>query len=283
VARQALQSLEHYLRHGSQDDFDVFLKHVNWLEQNAVFREDGAVVWPHYFDLQEGALSLKSPWISANVQGLAISALVRAWRITGEKRFVELLPGTSRVFELDHRGGGVRIDAAGHTIYTEFPGLAPPGVMDGFLASLLGLWDLFVETGDEAVRTLFMDGMRGLRYFLPRWDYRKKWSMYSNRVYLSPPGYHCQNRLMLQVLGTLTGDSWLQSCASAWDPERLSFLDRLEIYSAFLLTKNWCRIKFKVWNDHKGPPPSQVHSVRAAAGLEDGSSAKSCRTGTPAK
>ena len=247
VATYALHNLEEYLRNGNPLRLEVFSNQVRWLEQHAVVRRDGAVVWPHDFDLHEGPVPLKAPWVSANAQGLVMSALVRAWRITRQPRLLELLRGSARIFQLDHKCGGVRVTAEEHTVYTEVPGLPSPGIMDGFMRSLLGLYDLYIETGDEAVHGLFAEGIDGLRYFLPRWDYKNRWSMYSNRCYLCPPNYHCLNRLLLTVLASLTGDSYLAQYAAAWNPDRLSTLDRAEIYVAFLYTKNACRFKFKAW------------------------------------
>jgi hypothetical protein len=119
--------------------------------------------------------------------------------------------------------------------------------MDGFMTSLLGLFDLYVETGDSKVYELFMQGVEGVRYFLPRWDYQNKWSWYANHGYLCPPGYHCLNRKLLTVLARLTGEACFAEYAEAWNPARLSVFDRAEIYAAFLLTKNTCRLKRQTW------------------------------------
>jgi hypothetical protein len=150
-------------------------------------------------------------------------------------------------------------------VYTEVPGLPAPGILDGFMRSLLGLYDLYVETGDPKVSELFMQGLEGLRYFLPRWDYRRKWSLYSNGAYLCPPGYHCLNRILLTVLARLTGDSYLAEYAEAWNPTHLSLSGRAEIYLAFLLTKNACRLKNRTW--------SQKTTVRSTQ-LENGTLAE---------
>jgi hypothetical protein len=96
---------------------------------------------------------------------------------------------------------GVRILLDGHTLYTETPGGPPPSILDGFLTSLIGLYDLHLETNDPVVRRLFREGIAGLQYALPRWDYRSKWSWY-HRSYLSPPAYHNLNCLLLEVLAT---------------------------------------------------------------------------------
>lgn len=261
IAMYGMGNLGHYLRSRNPTQLDIFLNQVNWLEQHAVIRADGAVVWPHDFDVQEGSIQLRAPWVSANVQGYVISALVRGWRITRRPRLLELLKGSTRVFELDCENGGIRVQADGHVVYTEAPGLPAPGIMDGFITSLLGLFDLFVETGDPKVYELFIQGVEGLKYFLPSWDYRKKWSWYSNRGYLSPPGYHCLNRTLLIVLARLMDDACFAEYAEAWDPARLSLSDRAEIYVAFLLTKNACRLKCQTWRQKTMNSTSLQHDA----------------------
>ena len=96
------------------------------------------------------------------------------------------------------------------------------------MTSLLGLYDLFVETGDPATGSLFTEGIKGLRAMLPVWDYRKRWSWYGSRFYLCPPPYHWLNRALLEVLGRLTLDPVLAEYAEAWKPEHLSALQRTQ-------------------------------------------------------
>jgi hypothetical protein len=252
TAMYALANLGHYLRNRDQEHLNIFLNQVNWLEQNAVIREDGAAVWPHNFDLQEGPTLIKAPWVSCNTQGLVISALIRGWRITRQPRLLELLRRSSRVFEIDCTSGGVRVEAEGHVVYTETPGLPAPGIMDGFMTGLLGLFDLYMETDDKTVYKLFLEGIEGLKQFLPRWDYRKKWSFYANRSYLCPPMYHCLNRILLTSLARVSEEPCFGEYVDAWNPDRLSVLDRTEIYVGFLLTKNTCRLKYRTWRQKAG-------------------------------
>jgi hypothetical protein len=258
IAMYGIGNLSHYLRSGNPEHLKVFLNQVDWLEQNAVTRADGAIIWPLNFDLQDGPVLLRAPWVSANVQGFVMSALVRAWRITQRQRLLDLVKGAARVFELDCPNGGVRVQAEGHVVYTEVPGLPAPGILDGFMRSLLGLFDLHVETGDPKVYELFLQGVEGLKYFLPRWDYRKKWSLYSNQSYLCTPSYHCLNRMLLIVLARLTGESTLAGYAEDWNPARLSPFDRAEIYLAFLLTKNACRFRYKTWRQRAVATASSI-------------------------
>ena len=257
IAWYGLVQLGHYLRRGDEANLGAFLKQISWLEENAVVRSDGAVVWPMNFDYPNGAVLLKAPWISAYTQGLVISALVRAWRLTKRSQLLELLKNSAKVFELDVKDSGVRVALDGHFLYTEIPGGPLPGILDGFMTSLIGLFDLYSETGDPVVGRLFEEGIAGLKYALPRWDYGRKWSWYGCRAYLSPPAYHNLNCLLLEVLGRLSQEPGLADYARRWSPKQLSALDRTEIYLGFVLTKNANRLKYRTWR-HKADSPSGV-------------------------
>lgn len=88
--------------------------------------------------------------------------------------------------------------------------------------SLLGLYELFVETEDPAVRQLFTDRIEGLKTTIAAWDYRKRWSWYGSREYLSPPAYHRLNRMLLEVLVRLSAIPQLTEYTENWKSDRLS-------------------------------------------------------------
>jgi hypothetical protein len=269
IAWYGLVQLGHYLRRGDEANLSSFLKQVSWLEKNAVLRSDGAVVWPMNFDYPNGATLLRAPWISAYTQGLVISALVRAWRLTKRPELLELLKNSAKVFELDVKDLGVRVLLEGHTLYTEIPGGPLPGILDGFMTSLIGLYDLYVETEEPVVGRLFEEGIAGLKYALPRWDYRSKWSWY-DCAYLSPPAYHNLNCLLLEVLAGLSKQPGLAEYAQRWSPKRLSALDRTEIYLGFVLTKNANRLRHRTWRQ-KADKTSAASRTLASASVPQAS------------
>ncbi len=259
ISWYALVQLGHHLRGKGSQHFDAFLKQIDWLEAHAVRRDDGAVVWTMNFDNPENGVVLRAPWVSAHAQGLAISAVVRGWRATRKPRLWELLQGSVEIFDLPVEEGGIRAQSNGSTFYTEVPGGDVPGILDGFMTSLLGLYDLYVETEDEKTGQLLRAGIEGLKKLLPWWNYRNKWSWYGRREYLCPPSYHCLNRILLSTLGRLTGDLELQQYAQRWNPDNLSSLERAEIYLGFLATKNRARFRHRTWSqktvtDHTARP-----------------------------
>jgi hypothetical protein len=245
VAWYALVSLGLALRGKDLGGQDRFLAQAEWLASHGVRRDDDAVVWPYAFDWQEGHCVLRAPWISAMAQGLAMSVLVRGYRVTRREGFLDLCRAASQVFAKDIRDGGIRTLEQGRALYEEYPGYPLPRVLDGFLFGLLGLYDLFVETEDPQVMQLFAHGIQGLKHALPRWNYRGKWSWYGSHGYLCPPHYHALNRSLLQALGRLSREPVLTRCADTWDPARLSLADKLEVFAVFVLSKNWARVRFK--------------------------------------
>ena len=251
IAWWGLVNLGHYLRHHDDTSRKAFLRQVSWLECNAVVRADGSVVWPNPFDCLQGRVFLRAPWVSAYDQGLAISALVRGYRLTKRAQILGLLRGASRIFELEVQQGGVREPLNSGALYCELPGQSLPGILDGFMTSLLGLYDLHMETGDPAVGKLFTDGIEGLKEMLPLWDYRKRWSWYGSRDYLCPPSYHWLNRVLLEVLGRLSSEPVLSEYAESWKPQHLGTLGRAEIFIGFLFTKNACRVRNRTWRQSR--------------------------------
>lgn len=243
VAWYALTSLERWLRGEDSDGRGTFLQQVEWLRSHAVERPDQSVVWPLTFDWQEGACVLKAPWISAMVQGLVISSLVRAHRLTGDKRLLDLSRGATRVFEQDIVDGGVRTVEGGAVMYEEYPGFPLSRVLDGSLFGLLGLYDLWVETNDPRSRELFTAGVTGLRQLLPAWDYNGKWSWYGSHGYLCPPQYNKLNGVLLESLARVAADATLARYAGAWNPTRLTPLGRAEVFVVFQYTKNRSRLR----------------------------------------
>ncbi len=247
VSWYGLVNLERSLRGLDPGGARAFLDQAAWLEANVVRRPDGGVVWPYTVSFQEGRCVLAAPWICAMAQGLAMSTLVRAHRLMKRGRLLDLARAATRVFEIDVKAGGVRTTEGRGALYEEYPGYPLPRVLDGFLFSLLGLHDVAVETGDPAAERLFSEGIEGLTDALTSWDYRGKWSWYGTHGYLCPPHYNTLNAALLASLARVSGEPALAHRARAWDPPRRRSLDRVEVFVAFVVTKNLSRLRHLTW------------------------------------
>lgn len=243
IAWYGLMKLEQSLQLG-RNSSPAFETQIRWLIQHAARQADGSVVWHFPVDVVEGRCRLKAPWISAMIQGLALSALVRAHRLgLGNTDLIELCRSATAVYSRGIEQGGLRSFEDGHVLYEEYPGYPLARVLDGFLFGLLGLYDLWVETRDDDVRRLFDEGVDGLAHCIPVWDFRNKWSWYGSQGYLCPPHYHTLNRMLLAVVARLSGNERLAAQAAAWNPERLTPRLRAKVFVLFVCLKQWSRVR----------------------------------------
>ena len=134
----------------------------------------GGIAWEYDFDYGGGA----APWVSSLAQGTALEAMARAATRTG---FPDL------VFPLLKRGlaifrtpppSGVRVDVPGPGVhyvqYSFAPGLR---IINGFIQSLVGLYDYGKTTRDPEGMRLFRAGDARARRELPAYD-TGAWSLY---------------------------------------------------------------------------------------------------------
>ena len=134
----------------------------------------GGLAWEYYFTFDGG----RPPWVSSLAQGTGLQAIARSARRLG--RMAELLPAIQeglRMFEQEPPTG-VRVETDGGAHYVQYsfwPGLR---VANGFVQSLVGLYDVARITGDPRAAQLFADGDRAARAELPSYD-TGAWSLYS--------------------------------------------------------------------------------------------------------
>ena len=134
----------------------------------------GGLAWEYYFTFDGG----RPPWVSGLAQGTALQAIARSASKLG--RMEELLPAIQHGLTLFEQPPptGVRVasgDGAHYVQYSFWPELR---IANGFVQSLVGLYDVAQITGDARAAQLFADGDRAARAELPRFD-TGAWSLYS--------------------------------------------------------------------------------------------------------
>jgi hypothetical protein len=134
----------------------------------------GGLAWEYYFDFGGGA----PPWVSALAQGTGLQAIARSGVKLG--RSEELLPAIQQGLRLFEQSPptGVRIqtdDGIHYAQYSFWPSLR---IINGFVQSLVGLFDVAQITGDPRAAKLFADGDRTARREIGTFD-TGAWSYYS--------------------------------------------------------------------------------------------------------
>ncbi|XP_066998204.1 D-glucuronyl C5-epimerase [Anabrus simplex] len=174
-----------------------------------------------------GMADLEPGWYSAMGQGHAISVLARAYHHSGgESQYLQAAIAGLRPFRVASSEGGVLATFLGKfPWYEEYPTRPASFVLNGFIYSLLGLYDLKsiapAEQTQEAA-ALFEQGMLSLKMLLLLYD-TGAGTVYDLRHFtlgvapnLARWDYHATHVNQLLLLSTVDHDPLLTTTAERW-------------------------------------------------------------------
>ncbi|GAB1602182.1 D-glucuronyl C5-epimerase-like [Argonauta hians] len=149
---------------------DQFYDAANWL----VKHQDDQGGWPIMVARKLSMLELEPGWYSAMAQGQAMSLLVRAYIRTKNPVYLTAAINGLKLYQVSSADGGVMAKYAGvYTWYEEYPTQPSSFVLNGFIYSLLGLYDvkeIATGTDKQLAQMLFDTGMHSLKHMLLLFD-----------------------------------------------------------------------------------------------------------------
>jgi hypothetical protein len=137
-------------------------------------RRGGGLTWEYYFGFDGGA----PPWTSAMSQATAIEALTRGYQAFGDSSYLDVARRALPIFGA-RPPVGVTVRTRRGNRYLLYSFAPAPGVavINGFLQTLIGLYDYAQASGDQRAAALFAAGDREARFEVPRYD-TGAWSLY---------------------------------------------------------------------------------------------------------
>jgi len=200
-------------------DRKSFLAQTDWLiaHQSA----DGR--WLYSFEWG----SQQVPWWSAIAEGQGMSALLRAYAMTGDPAALAAVIRARGTFDRDLGDDGiaapVTVGGTTYIVYQEYLPGYEPNVLNGWIFSLIGLYETETYLGDSGAYEDLWSSDRGfvaLKALLPYYD-TGAWSRYYvERFGKSPSGgldttaYHILVIAQLRYLATISGDAFFSDCAA---------------------------------------------------------------------
>jgi hypothetical protein len=159
----------------------------------------GGLAWEYYFAFDGG----RPPWVSSLAQGTALQAVARSAAKLG--RMPELLPRIQQGLELFERKPptGVRVETEDGVHYAQYSFWPDLHILNGFVQSLVGLYDVAQITGDPRAAQIYADGERGARAEVPRYD-TGAWSYYSRGAITRESDLHYHTLLRDFLTGLCT-------------------------------------------------------------------------------
>ncbi|XP_048471987.1 D-glucuronyl C5-epimerase [Rhincodon typus] len=189
----------------------AFFAASDWLVRN----QDEKGGWPIMVTrkLGEGFKSLEPGWYSAMAQGQAMSTLVRAYLLTKEQVYLNSALQAVVPYTLKSEDHGVKaVFMNKYDWYEEYPTVPSSFVLNGFIYSLLGLYDLKETAGEklgQEAKKLYERGMESLKAMLPLYDtgsgtiYDLRHFMLGTAPNLARWDYHTTHINQLQLLSTV--------------------------------------------------------------------------------
>lgn len=162
-------------------------------------------LWNYDFDW----FASKAPWHSALAQARGASVMMRAWLHSKNTKYREAAEKALAKFLLPVSEGGFlhTFTPENCSYFEEYP-KTPTGVINGFMAALISIWELHYWMKERRLEDLWKVGIDSLQKMLPYYSIGW-WSLYdldketpvSN---VNSPRYHLLEMNYLQVLTVLS-------------------------------------------------------------------------------
>ncbi len=227
----ALGLHDQYLHTNNTDYLKKFFHYAHFF----LLRQKENGVWSYDFDW----FASKAPWGSALAQARGASVMLRAWLHSKEARYATAIENAFALFSVSIRDGGfLHLFKPGNCQYFEEYPCTPTGVMNGFMASLISLWEVSYWTKKTWLQDLWHQGVQSLEKMLP-WYSTGWWSLYDRDpntpiANVNSPRYHLLEIHYLQILSTLTRSAVLRDVT----------IQRTKQYAKFVLRSRALILKF---------------------------------------
>ncbi|XP_018320352.1 D-glucuronyl C5-epimerase B [Agrilus planipennis] len=209
----------------SSEHINHFYDAANWFVRHQDKERGG---WPNPVRrrIAAGFEDLEPGWYSAMGQGHALSVLARAYYHSGgNKEYLNsALLGLKPFKVLSSQGGVLAKFMDVHSWYEEYPTTPPSFVLNGFIYSLLGLYDLMTIAPAEAktAEILYREGLSSLKRMLMIYDtgsgttYDLRHVTLKIAPNLARWDYHATHVNQLLLLSTIDNDGVFSDTAQRW-------------------------------------------------------------------
>ncbi|MFU7184382.1 D-glucuronyl C5-epimerase family protein [Pseudomonas aeruginosa] len=196
--------------------------------------EDGALRYAYPYRHYTSTQALAVGWTSGMDQGMALSVFARAYAIDKDKKWLDAGNKALKFLQTPYPYGpkstlkDLDPSLSGRVFFLEYPVEPNVFTLNGYMFTLLGLYDWATEANSAEAVKLFKDGIETLDKILPYYDlgtfsaYDLSYITHSRLPYLQPraphiaPRYHAIHIAQLRALSSVTRDKFLSDRAEKW-------------------------------------------------------------------
>jgi hypothetical protein len=153
---------------------------------------------------------LNRPWYSGIAQGQALSVFVRLYRITNDKKYLDVAEKVFKSFlytkNLNYDPWIALIDEQGFYWIEEYPCESPTHVLNGFLHGIFGLYDYYLITNSAECKKILLVALTTIFCFIEEYREKNDLSYYCLKHKAQYENYHLIHIDQLKLLYKITGE-----------------------------------------------------------------------------
>ncbi|SES93233.1 D-glucuronyl C5-epimerase C-terminus [Salinibacillus kushneri] len=222
IAQYGLQHYSLYLKNNDAQSKNKFLNVAKWF----LDKQDVRGGWAYSFDLPyfpSRNLEVKRPWYSSIGLGMAMSVLARASYLTKDEQYNSCALRATKLFRTPAPQGVLAKFENKFSFYEECPTNPPSYILNGFMYSLIGLYDVYKATGNRLCQRLYNQGIVTLKRMLPLYDLGNR-TAYDLTHYTTDGGYpnvakwgyHITHIHLLSALYSIENDQKMKTILLRW-------------------------------------------------------------------
>ena len=217
-----LVSFSKWIATGNQSNFDDAMEVAIWAVENQ--SETGGWGWFFNHSFHGGVLGdMYSGWYGGMTQGLGMSFLTRMYAETGNQSFKDAALNATELLSIPVDQGGVLRTYNGHSWYEEYPTPdAGSFVLNGYIYSLIGLYDLWTVFNSTEAGELYQNGTDSLYAMIGLFDLgcASSYDLVHHSVSGTAPniareGYHSLHITLISVMNIFENDGF-QTVEDRW-------------------------------------------------------------------
>ena len=218
MAEHTIRFLDCYIRTENEEYLKNALVYSDKLIEIGT-ESNGAIYFPYNFELILHNIPsevLSAPWYSGMAQGEALSAFVRLYNVTNEKKYLPIIEKIFKGFtnfKKENNPWFVYVDEQEFYWIEEYPLNEATHVLNGFIYAIFGLYDYYQLNKDELSRTLIEASLTTLVKYLTEYRDPGYKSFYCLKHKAQGEFYHQVHIIELKKLSEISGYSYFKDMA----------------------------------------------------------------------
>lgn len=199
-------------------------KEISRAYMDIATRSEGALYFPYTMTKGGAGVTMYPPWYSSLSQGTSLSAYIRLYKASGDKRYKKIADAVYECFKQFKRSTKgpwiAMVDDERYLWFEEYPHDPPTHVLNGFITGIFGLYEYWLFTKTAESRALLEAALTTIKHYLDEFRVPGEVSWYAlNHGYRGNEFYHAMHILQLGKLYLITGDEYFKKMEKKFEQD----------------------------------------------------------------